>query len=247
MLTASVRSQSALDRVSTKPVGPATPALFTSTSSPPSSRATAWNSAATLSSSDTSARSACTPGSSAGSAASRDSFTSQTNTRAGAMEHAGHLQAQPVGARGDQDLLSSEIDFFEHASCLLVLTWPTPLGDIRYIFHYAKRIPKSNGDGLILRLKQPPILRIVAPESAAKALFMRLEGNPRFVLLAPPLESMARFHDPISHISYIQKTDAAPASPHPIPTKERRCTSSRNSSWPWGCAARWRPEPRRRT
>ena len=107
-------------------------------------------------SSDTSARSACTPGSSAGSAASRDSFTSQTNTRsAGAMEHAGHLQAQPVGARGDQDLLSSEIDFFEHASCLLVLTWPTPLGDIRYIFHYAKRIPKSNGDGLILRLKQP--------------------------------------------------------------------------------------------
>ena len=44
---------------------------------------------------------------------------------------------------------------------------------------------------------------------------------------------MARFHDPISHISYIQKTDAAPASPHPIPTKERRCTSSRNSSWPW--------------
>ena len=205
MLTASVRSQSALDRVSTKPVGPATPALFTSTSSPPSSRATAWNSAATLSSSDTSARSVHARQLGGQRGQPGLVHVADEHPGAGAMEHAGHLQAQPVGARGDQDLLSSEIDFFEHASCLLVLTWPTPLGDIRYIFHYAKKDSEIQWGRAYPQAETAPILRIVAPESAAKALFMRLEGNPRFVLLAPPLESMARFHDPISHISYIQR------------------------------------------
>ena len=55
-LTASVRSQSARDKVSTPPVGPAMPALFTRMSRPPSFWSSTSNSAATSASLETSAR-----------------------------------------------------------------------------------------------------------------------------------------------------------------------------------------------
>src|SRR5690606_4690597 len=88
MLTASVRSQSALASVSTGPVGPAMPALLTSTSRPPSLRSTASNKALTCASSDTSVRSVATPGSSACAAASAASSMSQIITCAPAARNA---------------------------------------------------------------------------------------------------------------------------------------------------------------
>ncbi len=58
------------------------PALLTSTSSPPSLALTAWNNAATLASSATSATTVCSPGSSLPASARRAWLTSQIITAA---------------------------------------------------------------------------------------------------------------------------------------------------------------------